>query len=115
MSLQQPNLQALVALAATASPIERIELRDQIASFGPEAVAAMAPWLTDPVLGAFAVRVMGKASDGGAQTQAIAALKKALTKSLPDSVRGDITAELARLRANARATASASARAAKAE
>jgi hypothetical protein len=115
MSLEEPNLEALVALAATASPIERIELRDRIASYGPEAIVAMTPWLTNPLLGAFAVRVMARASDIGAQAQAAAALKQALGKKLPEAVRGDITSELARLRASARATATATARSAKAE
>ena len=102
---EEQTLEKLVARAAAAPPVERIELRDKIAAYGPEAVAAMTPWLTNPSLGAFAVRVVGKAADAGAQAQAMAALKQALGRQVGDAVRGDITSELARLRANARATA----------
>jgi hypothetical protein len=90
-------LEALVTRAATASASDRIDLRDPIAAFGAEAVEAMTPWLSDTALGAFAVRVIGKAADRGARPEALAALRHARGKDLPEVVRGDINSELARL------------------
>ena len=60
--------------AAEKAGASRIEFRDQIAAHGAPAVEAMAPWVRDPHLGAFAVRVIGRAAGHGARAEAIAAL-----------------------------------------
>src|SRR6185295_1715241 len=52
------ELDDLLTQAREASPQTRIERRDPIASFGEAAVDAMADWIGDPRLAAFAIRVL---------------------------------------------------------
>lgn len=90
------SLKKLVSRARTASQNDRIDLRDDIAAHGKAAVDAMAEWLADPQLTRFAVRVIGKAADLGARSEAIATLELAKAEATPDQ-QADIDAELRRL------------------
>jgi hypothetical protein len=92
------KLAPLLEEARTASPARRIEWRDQIAAFGPRAIEAVGPWLTSPVLGAFAVRVIERAGAAGETTLAAAALRSARATA-PPAVAADIDWALQRLRA----------------
>jgi hypothetical protein len=51
------TIEGLLALAVTANPLVRIELRDRIAAHGDDAIEAMTDRLADPRLAAFAIRV----------------------------------------------------------
>jgi hypothetical protein len=97
------NLDTLLGEAAAADPTIRIELRDRIAAFGPEAIARLEPWLSDPRLGAFAVRTIEHAAAmPGAALVAKAALQRA---DVSGPVRDDVKAALARLSRRARPSA----------
>jgi hypothetical protein len=90
-------LDRLLARAAAADGLTRIEFRNDIAAFGDEAVRRLEPWLADPRLGTFAVLTIQRAgSDHGATTQALATLRRARPRC-PDSVRGDLDSALGRL------------------
>ncbi|MGD0020646.1 MAG: hypothetical protein ABSD62_15510 [Candidatus Limnocylindrales bacterium] len=97
------DLDTLLREAATADAGVRIESRDRIAAFGVKAIARLEPWLSDPRLGAFAVRTIERAADmPGAALVAKAALQRA-NASGPQ--RDDVAAALTRLRRRARASA----------
>ncbi len=53
----------------------RIRFRGRIAAFGAEAVEPMRGWLSDPALGAFAVRVLEEVARKGDRTAAVRALQ----------------------------------------
>jgi hypothetical protein len=91
-----PELPDLLAEAKAASGADRIDYRDSIASFGIEAIPAMRDWLSDPILGAFAVRVLERI---GAEASTRRAAIAALTSAEPptDPICRDIAAALARL------------------
>jgi hypothetical protein len=57
------ELDDLVAAAAKADKQDRISWRNQIAEYGPRAIPTMHQWLTDPHLGAFAVRVLERVAE----------------------------------------------------
>ena len=59
------GLDALLAQAQTAAPMDRIELRDPIAAYGELAIDAMTDWLGDPRLAAFAIRVLERRARRG--------------------------------------------------
>jgi len=90
------NLHELLIGAGESPPDTRIEFRDPIARHGPAAVAAMSPWLRDPRLAAFAIRVIRRAADFEARAQAIRALEDAIP-SLVDVLRQDAEKSLADL------------------
>ena len=90
------NVERLVEQARSATPNERIDLRDPIAVFGAEAIDAMAELLADPQLTRFAVRVVGRVADLVDRDAAVAALFAAREEATPDQ-RADIEAELKRL------------------
>ena len=90
------ELAKLMVAAQAASPQARIGLRDPIAAFGARAIDAVAPWLTDPLLGAFAVRVIQRAGQGGEEARAVAALRGA-RRRVPGPVADDIIWALAHL------------------
>ena len=90
------SLDDLVQRARAASPNDRIDLRDEIAAHGDEAIDAMAEWLADPALTRFAVRVIGKAADLGARDHAVGMLQLAREEATPEQ-QADIDAELRRL------------------
>ena len=115
------GLNALLAQAQSADPLDRIGYRDQIAAYGPRAILAIAPWLEDARLGAFAVRVVTVVADAGHVEDAVAALIAARPNITNPDVMGDVDALLARIapkpaprarRPSAAATAAAAAAAA---
>ena len=91
------GLNALLAQAQTADPLDRIGYRDQIAAYGPRAILAIAPWLEDARLGAFAVRVVTVVADAGHVEDAVAALQAARPNIINPDVMSDVDALLARI------------------
>lgn len=89
------TLDELLATASAASPTERIEYRDPIATHGVNAIAAISPWLGDPQLGAFAVRVIQAVGRQGHRAAAFGALESGLGTVANEAVRGDIAAGIA--------------------
>ena len=84
------KLQALLAQAKLAGPLDRIEFRDPIASHGVAAVPAMSAWIADPALGGFAVRVLERIGrEADARSAVIDALMGARARC-PEPVRDDI-------------------------
>ena len=67
------GLDALLAQAQTAAPMDRIELRDPIAAHGELAIDAMTDWLGDPRLAAFAIRVLERIAREPANREAVVA------------------------------------------
>ena len=90
------SLADLLARARAAAPNDRIDLRDEIAAHGKRSIDAMAEWLADGVLRHFAVRVIGRAGELGARTEAISALQD-VAREADKPLRHDIEAELRRL------------------
>lgn len=88
-------LEEVMRLAREATPFDRIDYRDAIARHGLAGVEAMEDWLGDPVLGWFALRVVGRAGDFGAHEQAVRILAR-LVESDP-SLRDEVELELRRL------------------
>ena len=99
------SLEGLLALAATADPLVRMELRDPIAAHGDDAIEAMTDWLTDRRLAAFAIRVLGRIGRIGRidanRAAVIASLRAVDREDLPAHLVRDIDAELAGLGAKA--------------
>lgn len=100
--------------AAEAPPSIRIEFRDPIARYGVAGIARVMPWLTDPKLSVFAVRVIARAADFDAAAEASRVLLGALA-GLTGPARSDAVDALQRLGAPARAPRLASSRSAAAE
>jgi len=63
-----------LAGARAADRLTRIQWRDRIAVHGVEAIDAISPWVADPKLGTFAVRVIEATAKFGERDAAIAAL-----------------------------------------
>lgn len=91
------ELVALLQAAETASPLRRIEWRDRIAAYGARAIEGVRPWLADPALAAFAVRVIERAGTNGEAALATQILRSARAIVSP-AVAGDIDWALQRLR-----------------
>jgi hypothetical protein len=89
------SLNALLKAAREAAPESRIEYRDQIATYGVDAITAIAPWLADPRLGAFAARVIAAVGRQGHAPEALAALTSGLETAGSDPVRRDVEAGIA--------------------
>ena len=70
-------LTALLADARNADPAHRIDWRDPIAAHGAAAIEAVTPWLKDPSLAAFAIRVIARAGLDGQREAAQATLRQA--------------------------------------
>jgi len=84
--------------AARADAGTRIEHRDRLASFGAAAVPRLRVWLTDPVLGAFAVRTLERIGrEAEDRKRVIDALASAREETVPDHVRSDVETALANL------------------
>lgn len=64
------SLDDAVRAATHASPEIRIDYRDPIAKHGAAAIDRVAPWLSDPRLAAFAIRVIARAGELGSQDHA---------------------------------------------
>ena len=90
------TLEEAVIGAGEAPPNVRIEFRDAIARHGPEGIAQVAPWLIDPKMAAFAVRVIGRAAEFGAAAEARRVLELAFI-DIPDPARTDAAEVLAKL------------------
>jgi hypothetical protein len=67
----------LLVLASKADPSDRIQWRDPIAAYGSAGIGAVAPWLVDPALAAFAIRVIARAGADGERETAQATLRQA--------------------------------------
>lgn len=90
-------LTALLAEARAADPAHRIDLRDSIAAHGAAAIVALTPWLKDPSLAAFAIRVIARAGLDGERETAQATLRQA-RRRLDPRLRLDIDWALSVLR-----------------
>lgn len=99
------ELAVLVSKAGRATPDRRIELRDRIAAYGAPAIEAVRPWLADPVLAAFAIRVIERAGTNGDAAHAMKVLRSARS-TLPAVVKGDLDWALKQLRPRAQPTTS---------
>lgn len=91
------ELQNLLSQAAAADPGSRIEFRDRIAAFGSEAIRRLEPWLDDPRLCGFAVRVIERAAAYQGRAEAVAALRRAVEAASSPTVVADATDALNRL------------------
>lgn len=85
MTRQDLSLDDAVMGAAEAPPSVRIEYRDSIARHGSAGIDRVAPWLADPKMSAFAVRVVARAADFGAGEEARTVLQAALSVLLEPS------------------------------
>lgn len=82
-------LAALLADAQQADPAHRIDLRDPIAAHGAAAIEAVAPWLKEPLLAAFAIRVIARAGLDGQRDVALTTLRGA-RRRLDPRLRADV-------------------------
>ena len=82
-------LAALLADAREADPTHRIDLRDPIAAHGAAAIEAVGPWLKEPALAAFAIRVIARAGLDGERETALATLRGA-RRRLDPRFRADV-------------------------
>lgn len=104
-SADTSDLMDLLERAQASDPAIRIDLRDPIARFGRTAIQAVRPWLGEPALAAFAVRVIEKAAaqDAAAEALALEALTAIRGHSFAAIVQGDAVESLKRLGAGKRA------------
>jgi hypothetical protein len=84
-------------LARTADAADRINHRDDIARHGADAIQAVAPWLSDPDLCRFAIRVIWRVGDMGDREAAVAILREALDDPTVATDRDDVVFHLERL------------------
>ncbi len=96
MADRELSLDDAVMGAAEAPPSFRIEFRDPIARHAAAGIERVTPWLTDPKMAAFAVRVIARAADFGAADDARKALQTAVV-SLAEPARADALAALEKL------------------
>jgi hypothetical protein len=82
-------LAELIADAREADPTHRIDLRDPIAAHGAAAIEAIGPWLKDPALAAFAIRVIARAGLDGQRDVALTTLRQA-RRRLDPRFRADV-------------------------
>lgn len=97
MTTAPPVLAALLAEARDADPAHRIDWRDPIAAHGAAAIEAVGPWLKDPTLAAFAIRVIARVGLDGEREAAQATLRQA-RRRLDERLRGDADWALSVLR-----------------
>jgi hypothetical protein len=93
------ELPGLLARAERAGPAHRIEYRDPIAAHGRPAIDAVRPWLDDPKLAAFAIRVIEVVGHHGEQEAATETLRDARRRVDP-RVRPDVDWALLHMRPN---------------
>ena len=91
------DLAPLLEAAKAASPATRIRWRDRIASHGPRAIEEVSQWLADPVLSAFAIRVIERAGALGDPSLATQVLRSSRAK-VPAAAKGDVDWALKHLR-----------------
>jgi hypothetical protein len=82
-------LDTLLADARDADPTHRIDLRDPIAAHGAAAIEAVGPWLKEPALAAFAIRVIARAGQDGERDLASTTLRQA-RRRLDPRLRADV-------------------------
>jgi hypothetical protein len=82
-------LATLLVDARQADPAHRIDLRDPIAAHGAAAIEAVGPWLKEPTLAAFAIRVIARAGQEGEREIALATLRGA-RRRLDPRLRADV-------------------------
>jgi hypothetical protein len=92
------QLAALLDEARAASPQERIEWRDRIASYDEIAIAEITPWLSDDNLAAFAIRVIWTVGERVAPEEATRTLRSARPRLSP-ALQGDVDWALASIKA----------------
>ncbi len=91
-------LSALLTQVYAASPMDRIEFRDQIAAHGEDAIEPMTDWLGDPRLAAFAVRVLeGVGNDPANRADVVATLAAVDLEQLMHHQADDVRAALQHL------------------
>jgi hypothetical protein len=91
-------LDALLAEARDAGPLDRIALRDPIAAQGELAIEAMTDWLGEPRLAAFAVRVLERIGRDPEHRAAVAATLASVDREQqPEPMVRDLDAALAAL------------------
>jgi hypothetical protein len=74
----EPELLALLAEVSSAPPGRRIEYRDRIAAFGPDAVPVLEDWVADgnsAVFGVVALEAIGRSGDPGPCVRALGRLR----------------------------------------
>jgi hypothetical protein len=91
------RLALLLEEARSAGPGQRIEWRDPIASYGERAIVAVKPWLEDPIMAAFAIRVIERVGEQGRAEVAIRVLDAARRRA-PARLSGDLDWAIRRLR-----------------
>lgn len=95
------TLDEALAAARAADRSIRIEWRDPVAAHGIEALEAVEPWIADPELGAFAVRVIVAIGLAGETDAAIGSLLSMQRLAPTEHIAGDIRWALERLRPTA--------------
>jgi hypothetical protein len=96
------DLGALLERARSAPPDRRIEWRDRIAVYGVRGIESVRPWLADPELAAFAIRVIERVGVSGEAHLASQVLRSARA-IVPPGITGDVDWALKRLRPGTRA------------
>jgi hypothetical protein len=91
------QLSVLLTEAHDATRDRRIEWRDRIAAFGGRAIEGVQPWLDDPALAAFAIRVIERAGEQG-QGETAARVLRAARRVVPAHLQSDLDWALGRLR-----------------
>jgi hypothetical protein len=91
------TLEEVIAGGLAADGLTRIEWRDRIAEHGAAAIDVVSPWITDPKLSAFAVRVIEATAKFGERDAAISALMSVRRVAPDATIVGDIGAALQRL------------------
>jgi hypothetical protein len=92
------GLDGLLGAARDASPSDRIEFRDSIATHGEDAIVAMTDWLGEPRLAAFAIRVLERIGRQPATKRAVLDVFGAVDREeLPGHLVGDVDQALAGL------------------
>jgi len=88
MTKANAALATLLARAEGADPANRIDLRDPIAAHGAAAIEAVAPWLKEPALAAFAIRVIARVGLDGERAAAQSVLRSA-RRRMDERLRAD--------------------------
>ncbi|OGN80943.1 MAG: hypothetical protein A2X23_10795 [Chloroflexi bacterium GWC2_73_18] len=91
------ELALLLTEAEQAPANRRILWRDRIASHGARAIDGVRPWLSNPMLAGFAIRVIERAGSLGEADLATRVLR-AERRRVPSHVAGDVAWALQRLR-----------------
>ena len=92
------KLATLLHEAETASVAVRIDFRDGLAAFGAGAIDAVRPWLANPAMAAFAIRVIERVGINGEPALASKVLRSARSTA-PAAVSGDFDWALKQIKA----------------